>query len=92
MPKKRYKTKNSGVIYYVVSLTVFIVLCFTAISPNLAGSGKNKMFRESLRSYTGGGTRAITGGDLDGDGDIDLITANLRTSEINIFINNGDGG
>ena len=90
---RRYRTPNSRVrLHYIISFAVFVLFCSILTPSKAADSGKSKIFRETLRSYTNDGTRAVTGADLDGDGDIDLVTANLKTSRIAVFLNNGEGG
>lgn len=39
----------------------------------------------------GGGPRGITAGDVDLDGDIDLVTANSESDDCSVLRNNGDG-
>jgi hypothetical protein len=47
---------------------------------------------ESATSYTAGNSvRGVAGMDLEGDGDIDIVTANRSASNLSIFKNNGDG-
>jgi VCBS repeat protein len=93
MPGKRYRMlKLQARLHYSVSFAFFIFICFILMSSSFAGDAEIKMFRETLRSYTNVGTRAVTGADLDSDGDIDLVTANIKTSNLNVFLNNGQGG
>ncbi|MCH7691011.1 MAG: VCBS repeat-containing protein [candidate division Zixibacteria bacterium] len=46
----------------------------------------------SVVEYTGGlGMRGVTVMDIDGDGDDDIITSNISSNNISIFLNNGNG-
>ncbi len=69
-----------------------LVLCLVWANSGSPGKAEDTVFKQYIRYYTGNGTLSVTGGDLDGDGDIDLATANLKTSEVAVFINKGNGG
>ena len=44
-------------------------------------------YSPDLRNESG-----ITSGDIDGDGDIDLMVGNYASNDISIYLNNGNGG
>lgn len=51
----------------------------------------NGSFRGSTSLVVGGGPRSITATDVDGDGDLDLLTANSNTSTVSVRLNDGSG-
>ena len=63
------------------------------IGLNQGGRGAAAFPNSAVVSYAARGIRfSIDAADLDGDGDLDLITANLNTdSNTDIFLNNGNG-
>jgi hypothetical protein len=69
-----------------------LILCLVWANSGSPAKIEDTIFKQYIRYYTGNGTLSVTGGDLDGDGDIDLATANLKTSEVSVFINKGNGG
>jgi hypothetical protein len=104
MPKRRHKMlqwiysstdsrlidlSTHGLMGLLIAFCMF--LCLVYITSGIAGEATDKIFRQNVLYYVGNGTRSVAGGDLDGDGDTDLLTANLRTSKISMFLNSGDG-
>jgi hypothetical protein len=51
----------------------------------------NGTFGTQTGYATGANTRALHGGDFDGDGDIDLCGSNNGASSVAVLLNNGDG-
>lgn len=68
-----------------------LILCLVWARSGSPGKAEDTVFKQNIRYYTGNGTLSVAGGDLDGDGDIDLATANLKTSDVSVFINKGNG-
>ncbi len=46
---------------------------------------------QNLGTGTGTGLRFVTSGDLDQDGDLDLVTTNYYTNDVSVLKNNSDG-
>lgn len=62
------------------------VWCFTVV----AGEGSAEFAEDSVYA-TGTLPQAVHAADLDGDGDIDLATANRNTHNVSVLLSNGDG-
>ena len=70
-----------------VSLVSPFVYRFLA---EVGGTG-NSNFVSQGTVMAGGGSRSVTAGDLDGDGDLDLAVANQADNSVTLLLNDGSG-
>src|SRR5439155_12564623 len=69
-----------------------IVLSLLMLLTNFATSPAAPLFASAFRTFdTGGDSRGVAVGDLNGDGRPDLATANDETNTVSVLLGNGDG-
>jgi hypothetical protein len=74
------------------TLPKVVVLSLTIASTGMSGDGRSVKFeRQQEIRLRGGPPVSITSGDFDGDGVLDLATANDVSSDVSILLGNGDG-
>ncbi|MCB0338746.1 MAG: VCBS repeat-containing protein, partial [Bdellovibrionales bacterium] len=78
-------------IYRKRALKAFFVLFFVLPGSVLAYRFASSYFEEPLLYSTGDHPLDVVAGDLNRDGDIDLLTANRDGRSISVYLGNGDG-
>ena len=69
-----------------------IALSLLLLLTNFATSPASPLFASAFLSFdTGGDSRGVAVGDLNGDGKPDLATANFETNTVSVLLGNGDG-
>jgi len=72
-------------------LILFIIPLTSSYSQNLKSSPDSIPFAPAGSYAVGVAPYSIFSGDLDGDGDLDLVTANASSQNVSILKNNGNG-
>ncbi|NQV23086.1 MAG: VCBS repeat-containing protein [Rhodopirellula sp.] len=62
-----------------------------AVSPPTATSGSERWLVDSQQSLGAASTLGVAAGDLDGDGDTDIVTANAHNAPSRVWLNDGHG-
>lgn len=76
------------------TIQLLILTCICSMLPvfsQIAQQDKDSIFKRAVRYYIGPDARSITGADLNGDKATDLISASMRSNQIFVLFNNGDG-
>lgn len=68
------------------------ILFLTTLPAGLAHAQTcNATFADEVRYAAGGRAYSVMLGDLDGDGDLDMVVANESSDDTSVLLNNGDG-
>ena len=74
-------------MFRFLSIAVFFAFVFTA---GIA-KAQDSLFAPAVNYPVGTTPIYVKSGDIDGDGDVDLITSNASSLDISVLLNNGDG-
>jgi hypothetical protein len=73
----------------VLLACISVALAVGAVARSAAGHAPS--FAAPNRYATGGGPVTVNASDLNGDGRLDLVSANFRASSLSVLLNDGDG-
>ena len=95
-PNNNFKPGEEVEVTLTAGLTatsgVFLASAFVyRFSAEVDGAG-NANFVSTGTFAVGNFPRSLTAGDLDGDGDLDLVVANQNDDEVTVLLNDGSGG